>query len=78
MIYSSCPTCGFFIGNVSENYENEKEKISNNVKLSQEQKNNEISKLLRSLKIRRYCCRMRIMTCKNIVDEILPINQEKL
>ena len=78
MIYSSCPTCGFFIGNVSENYEKEKEKISNNVKLSQEEKNNEISKLLRNLKIRRYCCRMRIMTCKNIVDEILPINQEKL
>ena len=78
MIYSSCPTCGFFIGNVSENYEKEKEKISNNVKLSQEQKNNEISKLLRSLKIRRYCCRMRIMTCTNVVNEILPINQEKI
>ena len=78
MIYSSCPTCGFFLGNINENYEKEKEKINSNEKLSEEEKNNEISKLLRNLKIRRYCCRMRIMTCKNIVDEILPINQEKL
>ena len=78
MIYSSCPTCGFFLGNINENYEKEKEKINSDNKLSVEEKNNEISKLLRSLKIRRYCCRMRIMTCKNLVDEILPINQEKL
>ena len=78
MIYSSCPTCGFFLGNINENYEKEKEKISNDNKLSVEEKNNEISKLLRNLKIRRYCCRMRIMTCKNLVDEILSINQEKL
>ena len=78
MIYSSCPTCGFFLGNINENYEKEKEKINSDNKLSVEEKNNEISKLLRNLKIRRYCCRMRIMTCKNLVDEILPINQEKL
>ena len=78
MIYSSCPTCGFFLGNVNENYEKEKEKILNNVKLSLDEKNKEISKLLKNLKIRRYCCRMRIMTCTNVVNEILPINQEKI
>ena len=71
MIYSTCPTCGFFIGNVINEYEIEKEKICSNTKLSDEEQQNEISKLLKKLKVRRYCCRMRVMTCKDLVKEIL-------
>ena len=75
MIYSSCPTCYFFIGNLVEEYEKKKDKICSNVNLSEEEQEGEISKLLTSLKIRRYCCRMRIMTCKNMVEEILPTSK---
>lgn len=75
MIYSSCPTCYFFIGNLVEEYEKKKDKICSNVNLSEEEQESEISKLLTSLKIRRYCCRMRIMTCKNMVEEIQPISK---
>jgi len=71
MIYSTCPTCGFFIGNIVNEFEIEKEKICSNSKLSIEEQQNEISKLLKSLKVRRYCCRMRIMTCKDLVKEII-------
>ncbi len=71
MIYSTCPTCGFFIGNIVNEFEIEKEKICSNSKLSNEEQQNEISKLLQGLKLRRYCCRMRIMTCKDLVKEII-------
>ena len=71
MIYSTCPTCGFFIGNIVNSFEIEKEKICSNSKLSDDEQQNEISKLLKNLKVRRYCCRMRIMTCKDLVKEIL-------
>tara|TARA_B100001093_G_C26570058_1_gene902548 strand:+ start:498 stop:725 length:228 start_codon:yes stop_codon:yes gene_type:complete len=73
MIYSSCPTCYFFIGNLANDFENGKKKICSNMDLSNEEQEKEISKLLTSLKIRRYCCRMRLMTSKNLVEEILPI-----
>ena len=68
MNYSSCPTCYFFIGNLVEEFEREKEKIFSNSKLSEEDQEKEVSKLLRNLKVRRYCCRMRIMTCRDIIS----------
>lgn len=74
MIYSSCPTCFYFIGNIINKFEEEKEKICSDNNLSEEQQQKAISELLNNLKIRRYCCRMRIMSCKNMVEEILPIN----
>ena len=72
MIYSTCPTCGFFIGNVVEKYESEKKKICNNIRLNEDQQNEQIKDVLLSLGVKRYCCKMRIFTCKNMVDEIQP------
>jgi DNA-directed RNA polymerase subunit N (RpoN/RPB10) len=74
MIYSTCPTCGFFIGNIVNQYEKDKNKVCSNEKLSNEEQQSEISKLLKNLKVRRYCCRMRIMTSKDLVEEILGTN----
>tara|TARA_B100000161_G_C33546563_1_gene413349 strand:- start:1824 stop:2051 length:228 start_codon:yes stop_codon:yes gene_type:complete len=74
MNYSSCPTCYFFIGNLIEEFENEKEKICSNSKLTEEEQEKEISNLLRNLKVRRYCCRMRIMTNKDMVKEIMSVS----
>ena len=74
MIYSTCPTCGFFIGNVINEFEEAKNKICSTHNITDEEQQEEISKVLKKLKIRRYCCRMRIMSCKDMVQEILPIS----
>jgi DNA-directed RNA polymerase subunit N (RpoN/RPB10) len=72
MIYIVCPTCGYFIGSQAIQYDKKKAEICANTELSEEQQAEEIQKLLKSLKIRRYCCRMRIMTTKDIVQDIIP------
>ena len=72
MIYITCPTCGFFIGSKTIEYDTKKAEICANTELSEEQQADEIQKILKSLKIRRYCCRMRIMTTKDIVQDIIP------
>jgi len=74
MLYMSCPTCGFFIGQKTEEYDTKKNEICANPKLSKKDKEEQISKLLNSLNLRRYCCKMRIMTYKDMVHEILPNN----
>lgn len=72
MIYSTCPTCGFFIGNVVEEYEKQKKYICSK-KMTIDKENKEIQKVILKLGLRRYCCRMRVMTCKNMVEEIQSI-----
>jgi DNA-directed RNA polymerase subunit N (RpoN/RPB10) len=74
----NCPTCGYFLGQVNIIYDEGKSKICNNPQLSSEEKDKELSKLLLNLGLRRYCCKMRIMSYKDIVRDILPItnNQE--
>ena len=34
----------------------------------------QIQELIKSLKIRRYCCRMRLLTTVDLVKDILPID----
>lgn len=72
MIYITCPTCGFFIGSKTIEYETKKAEICSNPNLSSEEQADEIQKLIKSLNIRRYCCKMRIMTCKDIVEDVIP------
>ena len=74
MLYMSCPTCGFFIGQKTEEYEIKKNEICSNPKLTKKDRDEQISILLKSLKLRRYCCRMRVMTYKDLVQDILPVN----
>ena len=76
MIYLTCPTCGYFIGTKINEYEEGREKICSNNKLSEEEQGIEIQKLIQGLKLRRYCCRMRIMTSKDLVQDILPVENE--
>lgn len=73
MLYITCPTCGYFLGQKIIEYETEKQSICTNPKMTIEQKEENISKLILSLKLRRYCCKMRIMTYKDIVQDIIPI-----
>jgi len=73
MLYISCPTCGYFLGQKNLEYEEGKQKICTNPNLSAEEREKELSKLLLSLGFRRYCCKMRMMSYKDIVQDILPV-----
>jgi DNA-directed RNA polymerase subunit N (RpoN/RPB10) len=73
MLYMTCPTCGYFIGQKTAEYEQKKKEICSNPKLSKKEQEKKISELLQSLKLRRYCCRMRMMTYADLVEEILPV-----
>lgn len=73
MIYITCPSCGFFIGSKTIEYETKRDAICANTSLSEEEQAVEIQKLIKSLGFRRYCCRMRIMTGKDIVQDIVPV-----
>ena len=77
MLYLTCPTCGYFLGQKTNEYEKKKEEICSNPKFSSEDREKEIQKLLKSLKLRRYCCQMRMMSYKDQVYEILPVPVEK-
>jgi len=75
MLYLTCPTCGYFLGNKTLEFEQKKEIICKNPKLNKEDQAKEIQKLLISLKLRRYCCRMRMMTYKDLVQDIIPVEE---
>jgi DNA-directed RNA polymerase subunit N (RpoN/RPB10) len=74
MIYLTCPTCGFFLGSKTIEFETKKQEICSNPNLNEEQKSAEISKMVKTLGLRRYCCIMRLITTKDIVQDILPVN----
>lgn len=74
MEYLSCPSCGYFLGQKSIEYDTKKEKICELKDLSEKEKALKIKELLNSLKIRRYCCKMRLMTSKDQSKEILPVD----
>ena len=74
MIYLTCPTCGFFLGSKVIDFEDKKKEICSNPNLSEKEQSNEISNLVKTLGISRYCCRMRLITTKDIVQDILPVN----
>ena len=73
MLYMSCPTCNYFLGQKILLYESDKQIICSNAELSKEEKEIEISKLLLKLKLKRGCCKMRVMSYKDIVQDILPL-----
>jgi len=73
MLYTTCPTCGFFIGQKTEEYEKKKAEFCSNPKYLKKEREEKISMLLKSIGLRRYCCRMRMMTYSDLVYEILPV-----
>ena len=73
MLYLTCPTCGFFLGQKTEEYEKKKNEICSNPHLTKKNREEKISEVLKTLGLRRYCCRMRMMTYKDLVYEILPV-----
>jgi DNA-directed RNA polymerase subunit N (RpoN/RPB10) len=62
MLYSKCPTCNKLFADIVLVYEDEMKKICNNPKLTSKQKDEAKEKLINSLGLDRYCCRMRIIS----------------
>ena len=66
MIYLKCPTCGTVIGNRQIIYEAKLKEIDNNPNIDEDAKLEQKNKLINSLELKRYCCKMRIMTFKSM------------
>jgi DNA-directed RNA polymerase subunit N (RpoN/RPB10) len=76
MLYSTCPTCGYFLGQKILEWETKSKEICDNPKNTREEKEKLKENLLKTLKLRRYCCKMRIMSYKDLVYEISPVIED--
>ena len=75
MLYSTCPTCGYFLGQKILEWETKSKEICDNPKNTKAEKEKLKEQLLKTIKLRRYCCRMRLMSYKDIVYDILPVDE---
>lgn len=77
MLYITCPTCGYFLGLKTIEWENKSANICNDPNLSEEEKEQKKTELLMSLNLPRYCCKMRMISYKDIVTDIIPIKKDE-
>jgi DNA-directed RNA polymerase subunit N (RpoN/RPB10) len=70
MIYPRCPSCGTLIANRQIPYERGLEEIESNPNYDEEMKLEQKQKLIESLNIKLYCCKMRLITYKNKTEII--------
>jgi len=70
MIYMKCPSCGYLLGNRQIIYEKGLREIMNNPNANEEEKLLLRIKLVESLNIKNYCCRMRVITFKQVTEII--------
>ena len=70
MIYPRCPSCGTLIANRQIPYEKGLEEIESNPNLDEDMKLEQKRILIESLKIKLYCCKMRLMTYINKTEII--------
>jgi DNA-directed RNA polymerase subunit N (RpoN/RPB10) len=68
MIYLKCPTCSTILGNRQIIYETGLKEILNNKNLTDKMKEDEKLKLLNSLDLTNYCCKMRVITYVNLTE----------
>ena len=64
MIYLRCPTCCYLIGNRQIPYEKGLNKIEADPNTTEDMKLKLKEDLIKSLNIKRYCCKMRVITYK--------------
>jgi len=70
MLYLRCPTCKTILGNKQLLFEEESNKILNRTDINEEEKDKLRRELLDNLEIKRYCCRMRILTYVKYIEII--------
>ena len=71
MLYPVCPTCQTLLADKQLPFEEKKKEIDNNNKLSAKEKIKATGKLLDLLGLKRYCCRMRMITYVDQVQIII-------
>jgi len=71
MLPPKCISCGKFLADIQLDYEMYKEKIDENIKLSNEDKKKEKRKLLDDLYIKRWCCRKQVVTYCKLINIII-------
>jgi DNA-directed RNA polymerase subunit N (RpoN/RPB10) len=71
MIYLKCPTCSTILGNRQIIYETGLKEILNNKNLTDKMKEDEKLKLLNSLDLTNYCCKMRVITYVNLTEVLV-------
>lgn len=70
MLYPVCPTCSHLLADIEVEFTDKYEKI-NESKDSDEKKGKEIEKLFIEVKIKKYCCKMRLISYFNHIKTIL-------
>ena len=70
MLYPICPTCGHLLADIEVEFTDKYEKI-NESKDSDEKKGKEIEKLFVEVKIKKYCCKMRLISYFNHIRTII-------
>jgi len=68
MIYLKCPSCQYIIGNRQILYEDKLEEIDSNPNIDDAEKLVQKTKLVESLELERYCCKMRVITFKQLTE----------
>jgi len=76
MLYITCPSCGYFLGQKTIEWEKRSEEICNDPTMTDEEKEKKKQEVLLSLNLTRYCCKMRMISYKDIVQDILPISKK--
>ena len=72
MMYMKCPTCKHMLCHLQQTYETKLDDIENNPGLSDSDKDIQKNNLVNSFGLRRYCCVMRLMTYRRLIDIIKP------
>jgi len=62
MLYYKCPTCKTILADKQPLYDRESERIREDPKLSEDEKDELLRDLPRKLKLKRYCCFTRLIT----------------
>jgi DNA-directed RNA polymerase subunit N (RpoN/RPB10) len=71
MLYPKCPTCGKLFADIVLVYEEEMTKICNNPNLNSKQKDEGKAKLINSLGLERYCCKMRLISYIDMAELLI-------
>ena len=71
MIYYKCPSCGRDLATRQIKYDTKLKEI-NELDETVEQKNILKSELINSLKLKKECCKLRVMMKHNLIDIIQP------
>jgi DNA-directed RNA polymerase subunit N (RpoN/RPB10) len=69
MLYTVCPTCGHLLADIEVEFTIKYDKITNSND-DEEKKDKDIQKLFDDFKVKKYCCKMRLISYFDHITEI--------